>query len=967
VHRLITLGALDLRNPAGDSMRELLAQPKRMALLVYLSISSERGPVPRAEVMALLWPESDEAHARNALSQVLYHVRHSLSAEAFPQAAGDVVSVNDAALWCDAVTFLRAVSSQDDEAALELYRGDFCPALFVSGAPEFDRWVDGTRARLRRAAWASGRRLAERRVLAGDNPGAAAAARTTLALEPEDEETVRALLGVLERAGDRAGALHAYQAYARRLARDLQTTPSPETRELAMRMRAGAASATGAEFRGGADARVLEVPPTSFGPGAASGAAAGSRIADTTPRRRRKLVPYVVLTIVATALAGVAAIGLLRAAESGRHVDERLMVVAPFRMAVADSSLLFLREGMVDLLSAALRAGTGLRPADPRASLAAWRHAPGGVETSESEAILAARRLGAGRLLIGSVVGRADRLVISATLVDTRRSEVRARPAASGPLDSLPEVIDRLAAQTLLAESGEPPQRLRDIISASLPAVRAYLLGRSAYRRGRYGEAAAQLRLATELDTAFAVAALEYAQAADWLTDGSADEAGRRAWALRARLGPPDRTFLVAWLGPRYPGNSPFVERVTAWERATRVAPDRPEAWYELGDELFHYGDLVERDSGFARARAALSRAVELDSAYTAPLAHLVQIAVRLGDTEETRRLTSLYFARDTTGEVAAFLRWRVAVARGDSATVRAVESRLEGLPAGALRRIAAFAQLDGIRVDVGLRCAELLAQRAATPAERDYADRLLAATYGNLGRFGARHRLLDRMLAAARARPGAAVGARLADALFWDGDTVAGHRARLELEGLAAMSRPDYATEVRAILALTRFLESSTVDRLQWEALATRMAESVRDQTWALHWSVADAVIRALPNRGLLLHSFDSAAVASSGVTDLNMYSSKWHERAGDLEAALRAARRRAYLDLPGLEYLAGMLRVEGRLAAMTGDTSGAIRAYRHYLALRFDPDPALGSQVETVRRELARLQQRGAMTTRE
>ena len=46
---------------------------------------------------------------------------------------------------------------------------------------------------------------------------------------------------------------------------------------------------------------------------------------------------------------------------------------------------------------------------------------------------------------------------------------------------------------------------------------------------------------------------------------------------------------------------------------------------------------------------------------------------------------------------------------------------------------------------------------------------------------------------------------------------------------------------------------------------------------------------------------------------------------------------------------------REEGRLAAQLGDTAGAIRAYRHYLALRSDPEPRLRAQADTVRMELA------------
>jgi hypothetical protein len=50
--------------------------------------------------------------------------------------------------------------------------------------------------------------------------------------------------------------------------------------------------------------------------------------------------------------------------------------------------------------------------------------------------------------------------------------------------------------------------------------------------------------------------------------------------------------------------------------------------------------------------------------------------------------------------------------------------------------------------------------------------------------------------------------------------------------------------------------------------------------------------------------------------------------------------------------------LRDEGRYAALAGDREGAIRAYRHYLTLRSDPEPAVRSKVEEVRAELAALE---------
>jgi hypothetical protein len=78
--------------------------------------------------------------------------------------------------------------------------------------------------------------------------------------------------------------------------------------------------------------------------------------------------------------------------------------------------------------------------------------------------------------------------------------------------------------------------------------------------------------------------------------------------------------------------------------------------------------------------------------------------------------------------------------------------------------------------------------------------------------------------------------------------------------------------------------------------------------------------------------------------------------ERQGDLQAALAAVRRRPYA-YHLTDYLAAHLREEGRLAAMTGDRAGAVRAYRHYVALRSDPEPALRPAVDTIRAELAKL----------
>jgi hypothetical protein len=87
------------------------------------------------------------------------------------------------------------------------------------------------------------------------------------------------------------------------------------------------------------------------------------------------------------------------------------------------------------------------------------------------------------------------------------------------------------------------------------------------------------------------------------------------------------------------------------------------------------------------------------------------------------------------------------------------------------------------------------------------------------------------------------------------------------------------------------------------------------------------------------------------------NLVVARLAEMQGDLPLALRAVRRR--VNGFGLFpwYLSTFLHEEGRLAALTGDTAGAIRAYQHYLALRPNPEPQVKPEVERVREELARL----------
>ena len=58
------------------------------------------------------------------------------------------------------------------------------------------------------------------------------AARRAVELAPDDEASVRRLIRILDRKGDRAGALSAYEGFRLRLAAEYDAVPSPETEAL---------------------------------------------------------------------------------------------------------------------------------------------------------------------------------------------------------------------------------------------------------------------------------------------------------------------------------------------------------------------------------------------------------------------------------------------------------------------------------------------------------------------------------------------------------------------------------------------------------------------------------------------------------------------------------------------------------------------------------------------------------------
>src|SRR6185295_6563538 len=128
-----------------------------------------------------------------------------------------------------------------------------------------------------------------------------------------------------------------------------------------------------------------------------------------------------------------------------------------------------------------------------------------------------------------------------------------------------------------------------------------------------------------------------------------------------------DLARLETILGPRYPAPSSMGDYIKAAERFAQLAPDSPDAWYKLGDYLFHNGSLAGLTDTYRRASAAFSRSLSLDSTYAPTVQHLSEIAAGLDDSAGVRRGLTLLNRLDSVSPIAQGRRWQVAAFLGDT------------------------------------------------------------------------------------------------------------------------------------------------------------------------------------------------------------------------------------------------------------------------------------------------------------
>jgi serine/threonine-protein kinase len=586
---LCTLGALELSSAESHAASAVLSQPRRAALLCYLALASPRGFHRRDTLFALFWPDDDAEQARHALRQSVYFLRRALGAETIVSRGDDELALAPDQVRCDVWTLEAAIAQGRPADALALYRGELLAGFHISAAPEFERWLDQERDRVKQLAVEAAWVLAAERERAGDAAGAAEAGQRAVALAPTDEMGICRLVLLLERRGDRTAAVRAYGAFARQLQEEYQLEPSDQTRSLVAAIRARRTSATTPE---------PEHPPLELG--------------EETEARPERARPQSRATVMMGVLAGcvlIAGIWFARgegaaSGAAGHDLDPpRSIAVLPFLSIGGDSTDDYFSDGVTEEILHALTQLPDLRVA---ARTSAFR-----FKSKEVDVRDIGRQLGVGAVLEGSIQRKGEAVRITVQLIDTRSGYhlwSGKFDRALADLFAVEDEISRTIADTLRVSLGLVARSVSG--TGDVKAHDLYFRGLSllAQRGASLPQSIAYFESALASDSTFAPAwaglAAAYELLPAYYLDSyeealpQAERAARRALALDSGLGP-----AYTALANIHRDRLEWADAERSYHRALALAPNDPETVQQYGQFLFWSGQQERAVRWLERAR----------------------------------------------------------------------------------------------------------------------------------------------------------------------------------------------------------------------------------------------------------------------------------------------------------------------------------------------------------------------------
>jgi serine/threonine-protein kinase len=681
----------------------------------------------------------------------------------------------------------------------------------------------------------------------------------------------------------------------------------------------------------------------------------------STRRPTRAILPWAITTVIAIG----AAIGGWAALQPPPPppLDLSVVAVLPFSLTAPDESDRWLTTG-ITLNIAQLLDGTGGLTAAPENRTEIALEALGKSreeELSSTEAREVAQRLGAGLYLTGNVVSDGTERIASVWLINTETGEELNRARESISELGVGSAIDRILAALLIDVAGQARQS-ETLLTQSQPALRAYVDGWIARREQRPEEAVQHFLRAVQEDTTFALAAMAWDEAQNWLPDGSSHrdqstiEYMTNVVASNVdRLPRLDQAIAALRLEPR----ETRLAVLEMWQQLARLAPDRPSIWLRLGDHVFHEGPMLNLSDFKEQAAAAFDSALALGEFTPEAQRHLNELRFDAGDSIFIRQYVDAPTVNDTFDP----LRWAGAWMLGDSAIINHYERAIDSLPGEAFQKMMRYSNYLGVGFPQADRAAQVLADRGEVPGINR------AQVYLNLIYYQVN-----------RGRP------QVVEALYREvsegRDALNSNLQHQYFPGLGSWSElvdvsealEDHLTQFdgnirvrgHCALGIRYALEGGANESLRHlEAL-----RSVPDDGWgtsharALGMACASVVAAALADSGTARSLLEEAAQVLDPspnrvrvyITGLSLALASLFEAAGQPERALEFVTRRPFF-VEESGYLTPALLMEGRLSLQVGDTARAITAYQKAIALLSDPEPSLEPIAREARETLAGL----------
>lgn len=235
-----------------DGQAVSLPRSKAMALLAYLISSAQ--PHERGRLAALLWPELDEASARNGLRRELSLLRTVLGDDVLVADRRHVACNADLSIWSDVASLSEKIAQARSHGHLDgalcascattlteavaLYTDDFLAGLTLPDCPVFDEWQYFQREALRGQVAEAFQWLGMWHQRVGASAPAIAVTRRWLQLDPLHEPAHQLLMKLYAWSGHHGAALRQYRECVRLLDAELAVPPEQATVELAETIRA---------------------------------------------------------------------------------------------------------------------------------------------------------------------------------------------------------------------------------------------------------------------------------------------------------------------------------------------------------------------------------------------------------------------------------------------------------------------------------------------------------------------------------------------------------------------------------------------------------------------------------------------------------------------------------------------------------------------------------------------------------